>query len=218
MESPWFNRIKQLHALATSGLQFTQSHYERDRYEEIQKLAAAMLADIGQLPIETVNSVLVDGTHGYQTPKIDVRAAVIRDNQILLVQEKTDKRWALPGGYADIGLSAAENAIKEVWEEAGIHVAAKKLYGVRHKAKGEYPPDARDFYKMFFLCTEENQCPVKAGSEVIDARFFALDQLPELSLGRVVVSDIQAAFNDMNNPSRPTYFDQAENIDEYVWP
>lgn len=206
-ESIWLNHAKRLHALATTGLEFTDSYYEKDRYEEIQSISAALLADLSDKKVEKIAASLLDGIDGYVTPKTDVRAAVIREHKILLVQERTDKKWALPGGYADIGLSAAENAEKEVWEEAGIRVKTTKLYSYRHKAKGEYKADIRDFYKAFFLCDQIGEEDVIAGSEVLDARFFSLDELPELSTGRIVLSDLEAAFFHSNEQSAPTYYD-----------
>lgn len=206
-EDRWLNYAKRMHALATCGLEFTQSHYEQDRYKEIQEIATSMLADLSDASPEQVQSLMLHGIDGYVTPKIDVRAALIKNNKILLVQEKTDQRWALPGGYADVGLSPEENTVKEVWEEAGVRVKVTKLYALRHKAKGEYKPDMRDFYKLFFLCEQNDMASISAGSEVLDARFFALHELPDLSLGRVVESDLKLAFYHQSNAQASTYFD-----------
>ncbi len=206
-ENRWLNYAKRMHALATSGLEFTESHYERDRYEEMQNIAAKMLAELADSDLSTVNNLMLHGIDGYVTPKTDVRAAVICDEKILLVKEKTDQRWALPGGYADVGLSPVENAVKEVWEEAGIRVKAKKLYSLRHKAKGEYKPDVRDFYKLFFLCEQVCSAEISAGSEVLDAQYFGLNELPELSKGRIVESDLRAAFAHQARFDLPTYYD-----------
>ncbi len=220
MENRWLNQLKQLRALATTGLRFAEkavadpdypdpkSHYERDRYEEILTIVMAMLADLGDLPVAKLSELLLDQASGYETPKVDVRAAVIKDNKILLVQEKTDRRWSLPGGYADVGLSAAENAVKEVREEAGIRIRVKNLYALRHKAKGAYPPDVRDFYKIFFLCEQLCDADVVPGSEALDAGFFALNALPELSLGRVLEEDLKAAFDCLAADNLEVYFDQ----------
>lgn len=209
-EDAWLTYAKRIHALASSGLEFSDNDYELDRYQEIQALANTMLADLGSAQPKTIADLMAYGIDGYVTPKVDVRAAIIQNGKILLVQEKTDQRWALPGGYADVGLSAAENAEKEVWEEAGIKVRAKKLYAVRHKAKGDYRPDVRDFYKMFFMCQQIDNVAIKAGSEVMDAGYFSLDALPELSTGRVSESDIIAAYAYDKEPNRPTYYDGAD--------
>ena len=207
METTWLNYLKRIHSLSTNGLAFSDNDYERERYEEIQLLANKMLADLGQTKIDAIQSLLSHAEGGYQTPKVEVRAAVIKHDKILLVQEKTDKRWALPGGYADIGLSPAENAVKEVWEEAGIQVKPIKLYALRHKAKGEYRPDVRDFYKIYFLCEQLCEADVKAGSEAQDAAYFSMQTLPELSTGRVVESDLVAAFEHQQDHLKSVMFD-----------
>ena len=207
MEDRWLTQLKRLRALASTGLEFTKSDYERERYQDMLDVILAMLSDLGEVPLERVADVLLPHVNGYETPKVDVRAAVIQDNKILLVQEKTDKRWSLPGGYADVGLSAAENAIKEVEEEAGIKVVTKKIYAVRHKAKGAYPPDVRDFYKIFFLCEQVCSKNIAAGSEALDAGYFSMDKLPELSSGRVIEEDLAAAFNCLSGEMILPFFD-----------
>ena len=116
------------------------------------------------------------------------------NRQVLLVKETTDGLWTLPGGYADVGISPRENVVKEIWEEASIRVAAKSLYGLRHKAKHEYDPDVRDFYKLFFLCEPVGEVCPKPGIETSEVGFFKLDELPPLSTGRVLKEDIAAAF------------------------
>jgi NUDIX domain len=105
---------------------------------------------LGNIPIKRIEGLLSDFAKGYATPKIDVRGAVIEDGKVLLVRERSGGLWTLPGGFADVGLSATENVIKEIHEEAGIRTSVTSLYSVRHKAKQIYDPDIRDFYKMFF--------------------------------------------------------------------
>lgn len=212
MESSWLTHLKKLHSLASSGLEFSNIDYDLDRYKEIQMIVSEMLADLAGKPVSAINNLLLPHIEGYETPKVDVRAAVIRNNKILLVQEKTDQRWALPGGYADVGYSAAENAEKEVWEEACIKVEASRLYAVRHKAKGEYKADIRDFYKFFFLCESDDNAEISPGSEVLAAEFFSLDALPELSLGRTVESDLIAAFHYKKHTQKMPYFDKGNFV------
>jgi ADP-ribose pyrophosphatase YjhB (NUDIX family) len=113
----------------------------------------------------------------------------------------------LPGGYADIGLSASENVTKEISEEANIQVAVKNLYSVRHKAKHVYTEDARDFYKFFFLCEQTDDAAPSPGLETRNVGFFGQDELPELSQGRVIVDDIAAAFHAQRQPLPPALFD-----------
>ena len=194
MENRWLAQAKRLQAIASTGLHYTKDGFDRERYREIADIANAMLADLGNVPIARIEGLVSEFAKGYATPKIDVRGALIEDGKILLVQEKSDGRWALPGGFADVGHSAAENVAKELHEEAGIAVSVRGLYAVRHKAKGAYEPDARDFYKLFFLCDRQDRAEPAAGSETSAAAFFPRFDLPELSLARVTSADIEAAF------------------------
>jgi ADP-ribose pyrophosphatase YjhB (NUDIX family) len=196
MENLWLTWAKRLQAIASTGLHFTRDEHDRERFCEVAEIADAMLAALGSVPIERIRGLVSDFAQGYATPKIDVRGAVIEDGRILLVRERSDGRWTLPGGFADVGLSAAQNVEKEILEEAGLAVAARRLYGLRHKAKRPYEPDARDFYKLFFLCERSgpNAALPQGGAETSDAGFFLPDALPELSLARVLESDIEAAF------------------------
>lgn len=209
MENIWLQAVKRIHAIAETGREFSHNEYDLERYQDISTLAQQLLASLANTPLTAIENLfrpdVDDG--GYITPKIDVRGVVFKDNRVLLVKEKIDGLWSLPGGYADLGLSAAENTEKEVFEEAGILVKASHLYAVRHKAKGEYAPDVRDFYKLFFLCDVLPDQEIKAGMETEDVGYFSLDKLPPLSTGRVIASDIEHAWTFVCNPSQPTLFD-----------
>jgi len=207
MEDQWLGYAKRLQAIASTGLHFCKDEYDRERFEEVGAIANAMMAALGNVPIQRIAGLVSDFAKGYATPKVDVRGALIEDDHVLLVRERSDGRWTLPGGFADVGLSAAQNIEKEVREEAGLSVSARILYSVRHKAKRPYEPDARDFYKMFFLCERIDQAAPSAGLETSEARFFHRDRLPELSAGRVLESDIQAAFAYCGDETRLTSFD-----------
>ena len=207
MEDRWLQKAKRLHAIASTGLHFSRDPFDRDRYSEIASIANEMLADLGNVPLERIGGLIPDFAQGYATPKVDVRAAVFRDDRVLLVQERMDRRWTLPGGYADVGFSAAQNVVKEVEEEAGLRVAVHRLYSVRHKARQPYDPDVREFYKLFFVCGRLDEDEPAPGHETLDAGFFALDALPPLSTHRVLESDIVAAFAARSDPSLPVLFD-----------
>ncbi|WP_104910541.1 NUDIX hydrolase [Pseudomonas sp. LG1D9] len=207
MESTWLAQAKRLQALASTGLHFCTDDFERERLEEIAHIAHSMLAQLGQVPLERITGLVSDFAQRYSTPMIDVRGALIEDERILLVREATDGCWALPGGYADIGLSAAENIVKELREEAGLSVTARTLYSVTHKAKGLYRPDVRDFYKLYFLCERTDQTAPTAGFETTDVGFFRLDELPPLSRGRTIESDLEAAFAFHRGEITQTLFD-----------
>lgn len=207
MEDRWLRKAKRLQAIASTGLHFAQTPFDRERYGEIAAIAHEMLADLGNVPLDRIAGLVPDFAWGYPTPKVDVRAAVFRDDRILLVQERTDRCWTLPGGFADVGLTAAQNVVKEVLEEASLRVAPHRLYAVRHKATQPYDPDVREFYKLFFLCGRLDDGDPAPGDETLDAGFFRQGDLPPLSTARVLASDIAAAFAALADPALPVLFD-----------
>jgi ADP-ribose pyrophosphatase YjhB (NUDIX family) len=207
MEPLWLAFAKRLQAIATTGLHFSRDPFDRERFEEVASIAHEMMAALGDVPIERIEGLVSDFSRGYATPRVDVRGAVIEGDAILLVRERSDGLWTLPGGFADVGRSAAQNIEREMLEEAGIHVAARRLYGVRHKASHPYPPDVRDFYKLFFLCDRLDDRAPASGAETSEVGFFRLDRLPPLSQGRVLEADIEAAFAHAANVGKPTSFD-----------
>lgn len=207
MEEQWLQWAKRLQAIASTGLHFGAADFDKERYAEVGEIAQLMLSALGDIPLQRIQALVPDFAQGYATPKIDVRGAVFDGERILLVQERTDGLWTLPGGYADVGLSAAENIVKEIAEEAGLQVRARRLYAVRHKAKHAYRPDTRDFYKFFFICEQVQGAHPTPGLETIAAEFFRVDELPALSTGRVIAADIAAAFQHRDDPRRTTLFD-----------
>jgi len=207
IENQWLHAAKRLHALAETGKQFTQDEFDLERYREIADIAVELLASLATTPINIIVGLVNDGAVGYATPKVDVRGAVFHNNKILLVREQCDGLWALPGGYADVGLSPSENIEKEILEEAGLKVKAKKIFSIRHKAKGEYDPDILDYYKLFFLCEPIEDFNIKPGFEVSDADYFGLDHLPPLSTGRVVKFNLMEALAHDSGEVTLTSFD-----------
>ena len=185
MEDKWLGWAKKLQAIASTGLHFADDEFDRERYAEVADIAQRMLAALGEVPLSRIQELVPDFAKGYATPQVDVRGAVFSGDKVLLVRERTDGLWTLPGGYADVGLSAAENVEKEIVEEANLVVKARRLYAVRHKAKHAYRPDTRDFYKFFFLCEQVQSGEPLAGTECLEARFFALSLLPEPGGGRI---------------------------------
>lgn len=207
LEDHWLTIAKRLQALASTGLHFGASDFDKERYAEIHDLATQMLANLSQVPIKTIADLIGQPGTGYETPRVDVRGAVFRDEKILLVREKLDGLWTLPGGYADVGISAADNIVKEISEEANLAVRVKQLYAVVHKARHEYDQDIRDFYKLYFVCEHRYDADPYAGAEVSDVGFFALDELPPLSTGRVIEKHIRLAEEFRHNPTKPPIFD-----------
>ena len=207
IEDTWLARAKRLLALAETGQHFTTDPFDRERYDEIAGMARAMLADLGRVPLSHIEGLIPVHAGGYATPSIDIRGAVIRDGRILLVRERSDGLWAMPGGFADIGSSPAENIEREIWEEASIRVRARTLFALRHKARHPYPADARDFYKLFFLCDPTAETVPHPGPETSDAAYFPPDALPDLSLVRNITADIEAAFSAAERATDAASFD-----------
>ncbi|WP_068118066.1 NUDIX hydrolase [Tropicimonas marinistellae] len=206
MEDIWLGYAKRLQALAATGLHYSPDAFDQERFAEIDTISREMIARLGQVPIGHLKG-LAEPHEGYATPKIDIRAAVFRDERILLVREKVDGKWTMPGGFADIGYTAGDVAVKETWEEATLRVRIAKLYEIRHRARQPGEPDHRDFYKLFFLCTPEDDAPPQPGPETTDARFFETDALPPMSVGRSNPRDVARAREHLNAPETPTDWD-----------
>ncbi len=198
----WGQRAR---AIAQSGLTYTQDHYEIDRYKELQKLADEILAEYTRHPVDQVFNFYAE-EQGYATPKIDVRGAVFFNNEILLVREKVDDRWSLPGGWADVGLTASENVVKEVVEESGFEVTPVKLLGVFDRSRHGHPPGPFYLYKIIIQCAIVGGSPTP-GTETTEVGFFDRYNLPELSTGRTTASQIKKLFEFHDNADKPAFFD-----------
>lgn len=207
MEDIWLTWAKRLQGIASTGLHFTRDEYDRERYAEVAAIASEMLSSLADVPIGRIQGLVSDFESGYATPKVEVRGAVFEELRILLVRERSDGLWTMPGGFADVGRSAGENVVKEIWEEASLRVRAQSLYGIRHKAKHEYKSDVRDFYKLFFLCEPTEDATPRPGLETAEVGYFSVDELPPLSTGRVLEKDIRAAFEFKADPRRRVFFD-----------
>lgn len=194
MRQSFFESIKRIQALAEIGLAFsTNSSYDAERYEEIQAICFEMLEQLTDVPIEKIKPVILEN-NGYKTPKVDVRAVVFnQEGKILLIQEKVDNCWALPGGWADIGYSPRMVAEKECFEEAGLKVKSNRLLAVMDKTAQNMPPQFEYVYKLFIQCTPlGNQ--ISTGSETLNVGWFGEDEIPELSLPRNLNSHIHMMF------------------------
>ncbi|MBR9999304.1 MAG: NUDIX hydrolase [Cyclobacteriaceae bacterium] len=204
-EFSWLEIAKRLEAIAQTGLTFTQNDYDRERYEEIREISHTIFHQHTETPVEKIYDLFAR-EKGYPTPKVDVRGVVMRDDKILLVREKLDNRWALPGGWADIGLTPFEVVAKEVREESGLEVKPVRLLAVLDKKLHNHPPSPLHVYKMFILC-QENGGVLAAGMETIEAGFFSLDQLPSLSTERNTTSQLSMVYDLYKHPERMPVID-----------
>lgn len=194
-----------LQALAQNGLTFANDPFDRERYEAIRDIAAEMMAAQAATNFNTIKALMMQET-GYQTPKVDSRGAVFRDGQILLVRERADGRWSLPGGWIDMNESPGEAVVREIQEETGYTTKALKLLAVYDKNKHDHPPSIYHAYKLFFLCELLGGSPTHT-IETDGVDFFPEDALPELSVTRVTTGQIARLFEHYRNPNWPTDFD-----------
>lgn len=207
MENLWLRHAKRLLSIAETGLNYAKDDYDKARYREVSDIAIRMMSDLSHVPLERIQNLVTKYSRGYATPLVDVRGAVFKQDKLLLVQEKSDSLWTLPGGFADVGFSAAENIEKEIREEAGINVKAQRLYSVRHKAKGGFNPDVRDFYKLYFICDRIDDSEHHPGLETKDVRYFGAEEIPPLSTGRVTKEDLELAWRFLRNGNEQAIFD-----------
>lgn len=204
-EFKWLEIAREIQQLAQTGLAFATNDYEKKRYSRLIEIVSEIIENHTQLEKDSVKKYLMNHP-GYATPKIDVRAAVIKDNQILLVQESTDKCWAMPGGWADVGDVPSEVAVRETKEESGYDVIPRKVVGVFDANRLGGYLELFHAFKIVFLCDLIGG-EAKISDETLDVKFFPIDNLPPLSLNRTNekhIAEIKAHLADSN---RPTYFD-----------
>jgi ADP-ribose pyrophosphatase YjhB (NUDIX family) len=201
----WLIWVRELQAHAQSGLTYTQDPYDRERYAAIRRLAAEIAAHHTNTPAEGIHDLFAAEV-GYATPKVDVRGALFQGDQILLVRERSEGLWTLPGGWVDAGEAPSVAVEREVREESGYCVKAVKLVALYDRDKQGHPPHPFHIYKLLFLCDLVNGEPVHS-HEIDGVGFFPIDQLPALSLSRVTPTQIARLFAHHQNPHWPTDFD-----------
>ena len=200
----WMEWAQEIFSLSQSGLTYSGNEYDIARYKRLQEITAEMIASQSQIEKQAVlESFSMQA--GYITPKVDVRGAVVKDGKILLIQERADDRWAMPGGWADLGDSPRSVAEREVWEESGYRVRAEKVIAVIDANRIE-PFEFYHAYKLIFLCTLIEGEP-RTSYETLAVDFFDPDHLPPLSLYRTNEDMIREVFAHLQHPDRPTAFD-----------
>ena len=197
-----------LSALAQDGLTYGADEYDLDRYRQMSRLAVELFSVLSGQPAAELAIELGRDT-GYATPKIDVRGAIFDDDErVLLMREKIDGRWSLPGGWADPGDAPSAAATREILEETGYHSSAVKLIACwDREVQGHPPPLPVHVYKLFFLCRRDGAVQPPAALETLDVGWFGLGELPPLSLSRVNHRQLERALAHHRDPSLPTEFD-----------
>jgi len=197
---------KRIRTLAQNGIFYSKDDYDIERYQELTELSDKVISLITGHPQIEIQKSYMPATD-YITPKVDIRAVVFNDkDEILLVREKSDGLWSLPGGWSDVGFTPSEVVVKEVKEETGLDVEAERLLAVLDKKMHNHPPHSHYVYKMFILCRIKSGELTKA-FDIVDNGFFAQDNLPPMSEERVLPSQIDLMYELKNNPERPAVFD-----------
>ncbi|WP_295752641.1 NUDIX hydrolase [uncultured Oscillibacter sp.] len=190
--SPWLDWAVELQAMGQAGLTYSEDPFDRERFQRLRDIAAEMLSYKTELPLETVKDLFCCET-GYQTPKLDTRAAIIQDGKILLVRENTGK-WSLPGGWVDVNVSVMENVVKEAREEAGLEVAPWRVVAVQDREKHNRPVYAWKVCKIFVLCTVVGG-EFQSNIETTASEYFSLDELPPLAEEKTTEEQIRMCFD-----------------------
>ena len=205
MNDKWLDFAIRIQSIAQAGIQYGKDQYDKERYEELRKIAAEMIFEKTDISVEKVYDLFCNET-GYQTPKVDTRAAVFMDDKILLVHENNGT-WSLPGGWCDVDQSIASNTEKEVKEEAGFTVKAEKLIAVQDWRKHNVTNYAYGVVKAFVMCRYESG-NFEENIETTEIAFFGKDELPDhLAVEKCTREQILMCFEAYENPEMPTLFD-----------
>jgi ADP-ribose pyrophosphatase YjhB (NUDIX family) len=199
LENEILKIAKRVQAIAQAGLHFTNNPFDRERFEELREISVKLASEVTHAPIHKIQG-LFTADRGFQTPKVDIRAVVLKEGQMLFVREKADNKWSLPGGFADVNFSPREVAEKEVMEEAGLEVRAIRAIAIIDCNKHHFPPAEFHYYKIIILC-ELIGGELRGSIETFEASFFSPDNLPELSLNRVnpeVLEIIKQAIDNLD--------------------
>ena len=204
MKEQWLEWAIELQSLAQAGLTYGKDIFDRERYERIREISAEIMAYKTDIPVQKVKDLFCNET-GYQTPKLDTRAAIFQNGKILLVKENSGK-WSLPGGWVDVNVSVKENAIKEVKEEAGLDVTADKVIAIQDRSKHNLPVYAYGVCKIFVLCTIIGGA-FKENIETTGFAYFSENELPELATEKNNEEQVKMCFEAYRTKNWSTLFD-----------
>jgi ADP-ribose pyrophosphatase YjhB (NUDIX family) len=205
--------VMQIQAIAQTGLNYSQNAFDIERYRALHRVAAEMMAAYSGADPEHVENLFLIDT-GHATPKIDVRGAIFRGDELLLVRERASGKWTLPGGFADVGESPAEAVAREVQEESGYAVRPTRLLALYDRARHDHTPVWFYCYKAFFECKLLSGAgrtspggESASNSETTEAGFFGRDALPEIDTGRVTVGQLARMWELHGRPEEGADFD-----------
>lgn len=196
--------ITEVQSLAQSALYYVKDVYDKERFERLRDISAEMLAIKTDLPVETVKNLFCCD-YGYQTPKVDTRAAIFKNGRILLVHEKNGT-WSMPGGWCEYNISPVENTIKETREEAGKDIIVRSVISVQNRDYHNDPPYAYGVVKIFYMC-EEIGGDFEDNSETTEIAFFAEDELPDMAPEKCNEEQVHMCFDAYRSKNWITQFD-----------
>lgn len=201
----WLEWAREIQALSQTGLTYSANDYELQRYTRLSEIAAEIVHSHTTFPVEQLQADFL-AQPGYATPKVDVRGAAVQAGHILLVQERIDGRWCMPGGWADVGDLPSAMVVREVWEESGFDIVPRKLIGVYDANRSGTPLSFYHAYKLVFMC-EIVGGEARPSSETLDVGFFPFDDLPPLSANRTNERHLTEILAHLQDPDRPAAFD-----------
>lgn len=206
MGREFLEEMKRLKAIADTGLLYCNNEYDKERYAELKEMSYQLLHMLSGHPVNALKesfALIKD----YPTAKVDIRGLLLSpDKKVLLVRESIDKKWSLPGGWADVGYSPKEVIIKEFKEETGLDVIPKNLLAVFDKKMHPHPPQPFYVYKMVFYC-EAISSQIEKGFDVLDVQYFDMDSLPELSEDRILKSQMDLLYKKVLSADLEAYVD-----------
>lgn len=200
----WLEWVKELQFIAQAGLTYTRDPFDEERFARIREIAAEMMSVQSGLPLEQVKDLFCNET-GFQTPKLDTRAAIFKDNKILLVKENNGT-WSMPGGWVDVLETVKSNTVKEVKEEAGLDVDAVRVIALHDRNLHNQPPYAYNVCKVFVLC-EVKGGNFQANIETVGSGYFGLDELPPLAEEKNSYQQIEMCFTAYSDKNWQVEFD-----------
>jgi ADP-ribose pyrophosphatase YjhB (NUDIX family) len=205
MEYKWLHWAKELQSIAQAGLTFSGTDYDRDRYQKIRDLSVEIINEYTEIDQKKIRDLFASET-GYQTPKVDIRASVINDGRVLLVKEKADGRWSMPGGWADVNSSPSESAVRECLEEAGAKVLPKRIIAIHVANRHNISELPYTIYKIIIECELVEKVFIE-NTETLGAEFFDPAALPPLSESRTTAEQIRLCFEAKKQKQFETIFD-----------
>lgn len=204
MDDKWLDWVIELQSIAQAGLTYGKDVYDKERYAWIRDISCEILSHKIELSFDKVKNLFCN-EEGYQTPKLDTRAAIFEHDKILLVKENSGE-WSLPGGWVDVNKSVRENAIKEVKEESGLDVSADKIIAIQDRAKHNLPVYAYGVCKIFILCSVIGG-KFEKNIETTEYRYFSENDLPELATEKNSKQQIKMCFEAYQSDNWETVFD-----------